>query len=100
MILLAQFLPTGLHKVIVYRKTFISDLCYVSYLLNNVITNRFIDRKDTPNKKNYLFYFVGISIYEHDISLTNKIVCNFIGDFYNITDDLILSVIKMWQRHF
>jgi uncharacterized membrane protein (Fun14 family) len=34
---------------------------------------------------------------KYDISSTKKTVCNSIGDFFNITDSLILSVIKQWQ---
>ena len=41
-----------------------------------------------------MLYFVGIFLGEYDISPTKKTVCNFIFDFFNITDKIKSSMIK------
>ena len=48
-------------------------------------------------KKHYPLYSVSICISEYDISLIKNIICNFVGDLFKITDDLIMSVIKQKQ---
>lgn len=83
------------HRQLLFvEKLIAEDLYFFDQSVGNIITDGFINRKCTSNKKKYLLYSIVISLGEYDISLTKKPVCNSIVIFSNITDETKPSMIK------
>jgi hypothetical protein len=65
------------------------------YHVDNIITNSFIDDKNTRNKRNYQYHFFDNSISEYDISSIRKIIYNFICDWIHLADEINRLVIHI-----
>ena len=66
---------------------FLSWFYFVNKFISKIYTNKFTNKINTLNKKNYQYHFISNFISKYIISPTNKTVYNSINDFFYIAKE-------------